>query len=154
VLIEVAVPKSIVDLWLAETLPIRSALYRADGTSIAVRFQPSVPGGLSLLEPFSLEAAMRVDPDYVTQIDTTVQQELSGDAGYLVCGYGSYGSEGFFGRLDSDKRLIWVVYLENCNPFISVSVESTFATFKSSSGVTITVDLETPEFGVQGRPAR
>jgi hypothetical protein len=144
----VTVPTSIVDLWLAGTLPIHSALYRADGTAITVRFEPSAPGGLSLLEPFPFEAAMRADPDYVSQIDITVQQELPDGTGYLVCGEGSYGSDGFFGRLGATKSLIWVVYLENCNPFVSVAVESTLAIFTSSSDVVITVDLEAPGFGV------
>jgi hypothetical protein len=143
------VSTSIVDLWLAGTLPIHSALYRADGTAITVRFDPSVPGGLSLLEPFSVEAAMQVDPDYVSRIDIIVQQELRGGAGYLVCGEGSYGSDGFFGRLDAAKRPIWVVFLENCNPFVSVAVESTLARFTSSSDVLIVVDLEAPGLASQ-----
>jgi hypothetical protein len=139
---------SIVDLWLTGTLPIRSALYRADGAAITVRFEPSAPGGLLLLEPFSFEAAMRADPDCVSRIDITVQQELPGGAGYLVCGEGSYGSDGFFGRLDAAKRLVWVVFLEKCNPFVSATVESTLAIFTSSSGVAIVVDLEAPDFRI------
>jgi len=91
---------------------------------------------------------MQAEPDYVSHVDITVQQDLPGGTGYLVCGEGSYGSEGFFGRLDAVKRLIWVVYLENCNPFVSVSIKSARAIFASSSGVVITVNLEAPEFGI------
>lgn len=69
----------------------------------------------------------------------------------MCCGEGSYGSEGFFGRLDHHKNLLWVVYIEGSNPFVDVSVGGTAATFISSSGVSITVDLETPEFRLRAR---
>ncbi|MFC7247448.1 hypothetical protein ACFQO7_33730 [Catellatospora aurea] len=138
----------IVDLWLAGTLPIRNALYRADGVSITARIDPGAPGGLTLGEPFSLETAMRADPEYVTSVDITAEHDLGAGGGYLVCGEGSYGSEGFFGRLDAGKGLVWVVYLENSNPFVNISAEPGSAVFTSTSGVVITVNLETPEFGI------
>jgi hypothetical protein len=140
------VSTSIVDLWRAGKLPIRAGLYRADGAAIVARYDPNSPGGLSLLDQFSLEAVMRADPDYVTHIDITVKHELACGGGCLVAGEGSYGSEGFFARIDAANMLIWVVYLEDSNPFVNVTVESTFATFTSSSGLVITIDLEASEF--------
>jgi hypothetical protein len=83
----------------------------------------------------------------VTSIDTTWQAPVPGGGGYLCCGEGSYGSEGFFCRLDQHKSLVWVVYLENSNPFVDASVSNTSATFTSSAGVAITVNLGAPEFG-------
>ena len=51
--------------------------------------------------------------------------------------------QGFFGRLDQHKNLVWVVYLENSNPFVDVSISNTSATFTSSASVSITVNLGT-----------
>jgi hypothetical protein len=135
-------PTSIVDLWAAGCLPIKSALYRADGAARSVRVDRGQPGRLKLLEVFSVEAFLAADPECVSHIDVTVERVLPDNSGYLFCGEGSYGSEGFFGRLDSGKRLVWVVYLENDNPFVGVFVESTFAIFTSTSGLAVGVDLQ------------
>lgn len=65
----------------------------------------------------------------------------------MCCGEGSYGSEGFFGQLDEQKNLVWVVYLENSNFFVDVPVRKDTATFTSSAGTLIVVNLGTREFG-------
>jgi hypothetical protein len=134
-------------LWLADNLPIQDGLYRADGAAYGVQVDVSVEGGIKVLASFSLEEFLSRHPDMVTSIDTTLERPLPHGVGYLCCGEGSYGSEGFFGRLDQHRTLVWVVYLENSNPFVDASITNTSATFMSSAGVSITVDLGTPEFG-------
>jgi hypothetical protein len=133
-------------LWLAENLPIQDGLYRADGPARTVRVDASAPGGLALFEPFDLEALLAADPEWVTCIDITVEKELPDGSGYLCCGEASHGSEGFFGRLDRNKNLVRV-YLQGSNPFIEAVLDTTHATVTSSSEVSITVDLTSPEFG-------
>lgn len=133
-------------LWLAENLPIKDGLYRSDGTVYGVQVDASAEGGLKILAPFSLEEFLSCHPDMVTSIDTTLEKPLPQGVGCVFCGEGSYGSEGFFGRLDQDRNLMWVVYLENSNPFVDVSISNTSATFTSSTHVSITVILGTPEF--------
>ena len=140
-------PNSIVSLWSAGCLPIKDGLYRADGLSREVVAEPQQPSGLKFLESFSLAAFIAADPEYVSQVDVTLERELQDHSGYLFCGEGSYGSEGFFGRLDVGRRLVWVVYLEESNPFINVIVNSSNATFRSSSGLTVKVDLNGANFG-------
>jgi hypothetical protein len=134
-------------LWLADNLPIQDGFYRADGTAYGVQVDASVAGGLKILAPFTLEDFLSRHPDMITSIDTTLEKSLPHGVGYLFCGEGSYGSEGFFGRLDQHRNLVWVVYLENYNPFVDASISDTSATFTSSTGVSITVNLGTPEFG-------
>ncbi len=134
-------------LWLAENLPIRDGLYRPDGSAREVCVDETAPGGLRLLEPFDLTAFLALDPEHTTSIIVTKEQELSDGSGYLCCGEGSYGSEGFFGRLDQHRELVWVVYLEEDNPFVQIDVAGTRAEFVSSSGVSVTVDLTSPDFG-------
>lgn len=138
-------------LWLADELPIRDGLYRADGASCDVEVAASVAGNLKILSPFSLEDFLSQDPEMRrTSIATTLIKSLPNDAGYVFCGEGSYGSEGFFGRIDQRKNLMWVVYLEHSNPFIDASISDIGVTFTSSLEVSITVDLEASEFRVCG----
>ena len=136
-------------LWLAENLPIQDGLYRADGAVYGVQLDASIEGGLKILAPFSLEEFLSCHPDMVTSIDTTLEIPLPHSLGYVCCGEGSYGSEGFFGRLDQHRKLMWVVYLENSNPFVTASISDISATFTSSSGVSITVNLGNPELGTR-----
>ena len=133
-------------LWLADSLPVQDGLYRADGAAYDVQVDASAEGGLKILAPFSLEKFLARHPDMVTSIDVTLEKPLPPGVGYLCCGEGSYGSEGFFGRLDQHRNLVWVVYLEASNPFVGVSMSNTSATFMSSAGASITVDLRAPEF--------
>ena len=140
------------NLWLAENLPIRDGLYRAAGMSRTVRIDPTVPGGLVVLESFDLDAFLRADPEWLTAIDVLVRQTLPDGSGYLCGGEGSYGSEGFFGRLDRHQELVWVVYLQRSNPITEIAVDGEHATFTSSSGLSITVDLTSPEFDLDPTP--
>jgi hypothetical protein len=84
---------------------------------------------------------LSVDPERRTVIDMTVVKALPDGSGYLCAGEGSYGSEGFFGRLGQDRNLVWVVYLEESNPFVDAVVDDgRRAKFTSSSGVSIAVE--------------
>lgn len=142
--------KAITRLWLAESLPIRDGLYWSDGSARGVRVDKRVRGGLALLEPFDLDAFLQLEPEETTSIMLTGERELADGSGYLCCGEGSYGSEGFFGRLDQSRRLVWVVYLEHANPFVRIDVADTRAEFLSSSGVSLTVDLTSADFDPSG----
>lgn len=133
-------------LWLADNLPIQDGLYRADGATYGVQLDASAKGGLKVLAPFSLEEFLSLHPDMVTSVDTTVERPLPDGSGYLFCGEGSYGSEGFFGLLDQHRKLVWVVYLENSNPFVDASVGDAGAIFQSTADVSITVNLKAQEF--------
>lgn len=138
----------ITKLWQSGELPAWNGLYRWDGSARAARIDTSTAGGLSLLEPFDVALRLKKeDPEWLTSIDVTREEEIPDGSGYLCCGETSYGSEGFFGRLDRDKNLIWAVLLENANPFIDIVSDGVRATFTSTSGVSITVDLRGSEFG-------
>lgn len=133
-------------LWLAHNLPIRDGLYRADGSARGVRADSSALGHLVLLEPFDLEAFLLTSPEWLTSIDITIEEGLGDGSGYLCCGEGSHGSEGFFARLDLHKNLVWVVYLEDSNPFVEAVIDGPQATVKSTSGLCVTVSLASPQF--------
>jgi hypothetical protein len=138
---------TITSLWAEETLPIRDGLYAASGESYSLRLNPAVPCGAEITGTFDLDAFLESDPDWLTTIDITGKTALpndSGSLGSLVYGEGSHGSEGFFGRLDKDQNLAWVLYLEESNPFVKVTVNGQTATFTSSSDIAISVNIDHP----------
>jgi hypothetical protein len=135
---------TITSLWAAGRLPIHDGLYTAAGEQYNVRINPAKPGGIEILDKFDLDAFLKSDPDWLTTIDITGEVELRAGAGWLCRGEGSYGSEGFFAHLNQDKNLVWVVYLEESNPFVDITVAGNVATFTSSSDIRISVDIARP----------
>jgi hypothetical protein len=139
--------RTLADLWRDEQLPIEDALYLADGTAYDVEVSPQAPGGFEIGDQFDLAELVRADEDWMASIDPMREVELPGGAGYLCSGEGSHGSDGFFARLDSAGNPIWVLFLTEHNPFMDISIEGTRATFTSTSGVSLTLDIDHPEAG-------
>lgn len=127
----------IVALWHEGKLPIEDAVHYAGGLSRELDVNPDAPGGFELGDEFNLAEMLAEDPGWVSDIDITNETPIPG--GYLVRGEGSHGSEGFFGRLDAGRELVWVVFLAESSPFVETVVDGEMATFTSSSGVSITV---------------
>lgn len=129
-------------LWADREVPAREGLYLADGRAWSVVLDASALGSLTIAEPFDVDALLEEDPEFTTSTDTTYMTvEISPTEGYLCCGEGSHGSEGYLAKLDPAKRLVWVVYLAASNPFMEIEVRENVARFLSSSGVTICVDV-------------
>ncbi|CRK58286.1 hypothetical protein [Alloactinosynnema sp. L-07] len=126
-------------LWRAGRLPIEDGVFFADGRSYAVDVEGT---SLAVVEELDLAQVLAEDPDWVTSIDVT--RTVPAPAGFVCAGEGSHGSEGFFARLDADRELVWVCYLSECNPFDGLTVTGTSLTATSTSGITITVDLDAP----------
>ncbi|WP_211762667.1 hypothetical protein [Kutzneria sp. CA-103260] len=122
-------------IWQDGRLPIVDGVFFVDGRSYAVDVADSalhVVGQVDLAE----------DPEWLTSIDIT--REAPAPGGFVCAGEGSHGSEGFFARLDGDKRLVWVCYLSESNPFDQLALTGNTLTVSSTSGVVITVDLDEP----------
>jgi hypothetical protein len=130
-------------LWEQQKLPIKDGLYMVSGESVAVELDSSTASGIIFESHFDLDAMLRDDPECVTTLDVAREIDLKGN-GRLCCGEGSYGSEGFFARTGSDGGLMWAMYFEGSNPFVSISQRAGRATFLSTSGVKITVDVDDP----------
>jgi hypothetical protein len=129
----------IVALWREGRLPIEDGVFFADDRSYAVDVED---GRLVVVEELDLAEVLAEDPDWLTTIDITGETALPD--GHLCVGEGSHGSEGFFARLDTARRLVWVCYLSEANPFKDVTLTNGTATVASTSGVTVTVDLDNP----------
>jgi hypothetical protein len=129
----------IVRLWREGQLPIKDGVYFADGRSYAVDV---VHGRLSVVGQFDLAEILAEDAGWVTNIHIT--RKVVAPGGFACAREGSWGSEGFFGRLGADEQLVWVCYLSEGNPFDRVAVADGMVTAMSTSGLTITVDLDAP----------
>ncbi|MEU2026580.1 hypothetical protein ABZ565_31150 [Streptomyces sp. NPDC016469] len=128
-------------LWEEWTLPIRDALHYADGRSYALT--PAAPTGFTVLAPFDLDATLEDDPSWVSSVDGLTVADL-GERGLLWAGEGSYGSEGFLARLTTGHALLWAVFFAESNPFDRIRVSENVATFRSTLGIEIAVDIDDP----------
>jgi hypothetical protein len=133
-------------LWKQGELPIHSGVYLADGRAWSVAVDAASPGGLKVLEPFDVDEFLANDPEFVTSFVVSKLVELPEGAGHLWCGEGSWGSEGLFGRTTPQNELVWVVYLEESNPFVDIEIDGGMARFRSSSGVMVSVDVSGTDF--------
>ncbi|MFI8824378.1 hypothetical protein [Streptomyces sp. NPDC053431] len=130
-------------LWEDYELPIKDALHHADGQSYAVGLDPAAPGGFTILAPFDLGELLKSDPSWVSEVDGLTAVDL-GERGLLWGGEGSYGSEGFIARLTPDRALVWAMFFTESNPFDRIRLSGNVATFSSTSGVEIAVDIDDP----------
>ncbi len=136
----------IAELWLAGTLPVRDGLYRVDGSARSAEVDGPALSWFDLGPPLDLDAILADDPDYVTDLDISAQAELPDGSGYVCCGEGALGSEGFFARLDPGMNLIWVVSLGDSNPFRRVIVNGSHVTFINNLENELTLDLASPDY--------
>ncbi|WP_234433566.1 hypothetical protein [Streptomyces rimosus] len=131
-------------LWEDCQLPDLDGLYFPDGRSYEVALCADTASGVAFGEAFDLEEALTEDPDWVTDIGKLRSAPLP-DGGELWAGEGiSHGSYGFCGRLHADHSLAWVLFFEDSNPFTEIQVSANHAAFRSTSGVSITVDIDDP----------
>jgi hypothetical protein len=140
--------KGITELWRAGEAPAWDGLFRADGSARAVEVDSAALSWFELGAPLNFETWLAENPETLTSIDIHPQglAEIPDGSGYVCCGDGSHGSEGFFARLDRDKNPVWVVSLGDSNPFVRATVEGSMATFTNNLGNSITVDLADPDF--------
>ncbi|MFE9726487.1 hypothetical protein ACFYQ5_23545 [Streptomyces sp. NPDC005794] len=136
-------------LWEDFELPIRDALHFNDGRSYDLDLDPDAPTGFHVLPPFDLEGTLRNDPSWTSSVDGLAEVDL-GREGLLWGGEGSYGSEGFIARLTADRALVWAIFFTESNPFDRIQLSNKRATFSSTSGIDIAVDIDDPRTPVIG----
>ncbi|MFF8599926.1 hypothetical protein ACF065_25815 [Streptomyces sp. NPDC015232] len=136
-------------LWEDLELPLVDALHFADGRSYALALDPATPSGFSVLSRLDLDEMREEDPSSafsvpsVSSVDGRAVVDL-GEKGLLWGGEGAYGSEGFIARLTAARKLIWAMFFTESNPFERIQLSGSVATFRSTSGVAITVDIDDP----------
>lgn len=134
----------ILTLWTNGQLPIKDAIYFSDGTvfNLSIISYPSPK--IIRHSPFILHIN-NINMEYITSIGETFRLNLF-EKGVLVLGEGSYGSEGFFAHLNSKDDLLWVLYSEKCNPFISAVDSGTGRVIiESSAEYLVSIDVEKPQ---------
>ncbi|WLQ34027.1 hypothetical protein P8A18_11495 [Streptomyces castrisilvae] len=138
-------------LWAEDyQLPAEDGLYFADGRSYDVAITPGTPAGLTVLEPFDLDAMLAEDPSWVSSVDGRAVADL-GDRGLLWAGEGPMGADGFIARLTADRKLIWALFFSDSNPFDRIRVSGNVAAFHSTAEFELAVDIDDPR--TQAPPA-
>ncbi|WP_076970679.1 hypothetical protein [Streptomyces sparsogenes] len=130
-------------LWQELRLPIRDALHFANGDSYDVTLASDKSSGWKVLAPFGVGDMLASEPDWTSSVDGLISMEL-GQGGALWGGDGAYGSEGFVARLAPDRSLIWAIFFMESNPFEEIQLFDEIATFTSTSGIKVTVDINDP----------
>ncbi|PZT72903.1 hypothetical protein DNK56_06090 [Streptomyces sp. AC1-42W] len=124
-------------------LPAEDGLYFADGRAYDVALAPGTPARLTVLDPFDVDAILADDPSWVTSVDGLASVGL-GDGGFLWGGEGTMGADGFVARLTADRKLVWAVFFADSNPFDRIRVSGNVATFHSTAGFELAVDIDDP----------
>ncbi|KOY53814.1 hypothetical protein [Streptomyces sp. XY332] len=140
---------AIQQLWEDFELPIKDALHYADGHSYEVALVPDTPTGFAVLAPFGLDEVLESDLSWVSSVDGLAAVDL-GEKGLLWGGEGTYGSEGFIARLTANRALMWAIFFAESNPFDRIRLSGTVATFTSTSGLEVSVDIDDPRSPVPG----
>lgn len=134
----------ILELWKHQKLPIKNGIYFRDEKSYIIKLKSSEDFHISGIYEFDLQTFYSSDPEWVTHIDITKEERLQ-QGGYFCSGEGASGAEGFFARLNSERDLLWVVYLEESNPFCNFTFKSNIAIVESTSGLKIELDINDPK---------
>jgi hypothetical protein len=136
----------IAEIWSAGCAPAVDGLYQFDGSARAVSVGGAGLPWFDLGAPIDLDAMMIEDPENLMEIDVCAQSELPNGIGYLCCGEGALGSQGFFAKLGVANDLRWIVSLRASNPFEHLVIHGTSASFFNNLGNSITIDLQDPNF--------
>ncbi|MFB7906926.1 hypothetical protein ACFC1T_10895 [Kitasatospora sp. NPDC056076] len=131
----------VLELWARSEIPDYDALFRADGTAREAFIDGADSLRVELGEPFEVE-----EPEYAREITVESEAELPDGRGYVCCGDGTQGDEGFFARLDAERRLVWVLASTGGNPFLRASVDWPLARFVNDWGNILTIDLTDPDY--------
>ncbi|TLF81173.1 hypothetical protein [Nocardia cyriacigeorgica] len=134
-------------LWRQREVPIAEGVYTAEGRAWKVWLDPAADCGFTVGEPIDVDALLADSPGNTTSTDATFQTvEIPGE-GYLCCGEGDLGAEGYVAKVDREGDLVWVVHFDDSNPFIALELDGDRAHCLSSSGVRITVGVQGPWSG-------
>ncbi|MET9264456.1 hypothetical protein [Amycolatopsis sp. NPDC004079] len=133
----------VVSLWRSGSAPAVSGLYRADDTAFAATTNGAELSWFRLGALLDLDEVL-ADPEYVMSIEIIARAEI--EDGFLVCGEGELGADGFFARLDRAGGLRWLVALQHSNPFERITVSAEKFTVVNNLGNSLSVSLADPRF--------
>lgn len=110
-----------------------------------VELDADTRAGFRTLHGFDLAEFLSRRPDEITSLMETNRLCLP-DGGALCGGEGSYGSEGFAARVDSNDDIRWLIYFEQSNPVTRLDFdrETNVACFSTSSHITLRLNIDSP----------
>jgi hypothetical protein len=128
-------------LWRQGMVPGFAGLYRANDAARSIEIDGAALTSFRVGAPFDFAERLAADSGYLAEIDESARVALPFGGGFVCCGEGAHGSEGFFARLDADGDLVWVVFLPDGNPFYEVNVHGSRITCTNNLGRRVSVDL-------------
>lgn len=139
-------PNPVARLWRSREVPDRQAVYFPDGSALGLTVDPAADGGLRVGPPVDVQALLAEDPQFTTSADAVLARAETGSGRLVQAGECDFGSEGYFALLEPDGALVWVVLLENDNPFVAIEIGPGLARLRSSSDVEACVATDGPGF--------
>jgi hypothetical protein len=133
-------------LWLQGCVPAATGMYGADGTARVVEVDGASLSFFRLGAQFDLRSLVASDPTEVAEVDESTRMELLRGLGYVCCGEGAHGSEGYFARIDQSDNLVWVVFMRNSNPFERIEFSGSKVKIINNLGNFVLLDLADPVF--------
>jgi len=128
----------------AGSVPYIEGLFHMDGTVRRVTYDGPRLSRFDVGLPFV--PTWQDHPDDLVDIDWADRAVLPGGQGYVCCGEGPMGADGFFARLDPDGAPIWVVFMTDSNPFLKARIDGAVATFTNNLQRSVTIDLKLQYF--------
>lgn len=126
--------------------PILSGLMYPDGSVLLVDAVPSGPGAPTFRRRTTLAALDATEPLEWTTVGT-LAQAVSPDGSYsAIGGEGGMGGDGFVAvSAAADKRLLWVAFFEDSNPFEEVRFDGGDVVARSNLGREYRFPVTAPE---------
>ncbi|MFD3996162.1 hypothetical protein [Streptomyces sp. NPDC058583] len=137
-------------LWNRGEVPYCDGFYRADGGGLELyvdgpgAYHPDAGQPIPFRVGEAFDVAEVVAEYGTCEVDTYFESPLPGGAGWMRGGGGGMGNVGFLARLDGDRSLRWVAFMERSNPFLGVRYDGTLAVFANDWRNLLTLDLADP----------
>lgn len=128
------------------SVPHIDGLFQVDGTVRRVGYDGPRLSRFEVGLPFV--PTWREHPDGLVDIDWADRAAMPAGQGYVCCGAGPMGADGFFARLDPDGVPVWVVFLTDSNPFLQARTDGAVATFTNNLQRSLVIDLKLPYFAL------
>ncbi|RZU52462.1 hypothetical protein EV385_4325 [Krasilnikovia cinnamomea] len=129
--------------WQAGKAPALDGFYRVKGESRRVEYDGPDLSRFRLGTPLAADA---LDKCHDMEIYVSECVELPGGKGYVCCGSGPLGGDGFFARLNPDGMLKWIVAMVDSNPIDTVDLAGMTATFVNEHCNSLVIDFDNPDF--------
>ena len=98
---------------------------------------------LHYAEKLSLTQLLKDKDDLWNAFQINDQLEL--DGGFILCGEGEMGNEGFIAKTDKNNMLIWMLFSSSSNPFVRIVQDHDLLYIQSSHQFYVVLNIKNME---------